>query len=212
MADEIFEYFRTEFPLSWQGSGCTPEHEKIYSDLLPEALISYWREYGFSGFGDGRVWLIDPLKWRQITEILLGGITHPQLAEDAEYIPIVRSAFGKVWFWTPGYGMSVVMNPVTGTVFFESKFSVSEDADNRAIRAFFGVADNEQFDIEDNDDVGLFDRVLERVGRLRDDEVYGFVPAVIYGGALIPQNVSVFPIIAHLILLREFMGDNQHPV
>ncbi|TEA08734.1 GAD-like domain-containing protein [Mycobacteroides salmoniphilum] len=209
MVDEYFEYFLAEFPLSWRGAICTSEHERIYSGLLPEALISYWNEYGFSGFGAGRVWLVDPLEWRQITEILLDGIRHPQLPKDARYIPIVRSAFGEIWFWTPDFGISITLNPVLGTVFFGTK---SQNVDDKTIQAFFVGADNERFDIEDNDGIGLFDRVLERVGKLQADEIYGFVPAAIYGGALAPENVSVFPIIAHLVLLREFMGNNQQSV
>ncbi|MET9326822.1 GAD-like domain-containing protein [Tsukamurella sp. NPDC003166] len=206
MADEVFEYFLTEFPLSWRGSECSAEHENTYAGRLPDALLSYWREFGFSGFGDGQVWLVDPLQWAPITPILLSGIRHPQLAADAEYIPIVRSAFGQVWFWTPGFGLSVSLNPVTGLVFFHARFDVLDDADNRAIRAFFGTADKEDFDLLDEDETGLFDTVLERNGQLRPDEVYGFVPAAALGGTLSPQNASVHPLLAHLVLLRDFMG------
>lgn len=212
MIDEDFEYFLTEFPLSQQGPACTAEHEKAYSNRVPGALIAYWRSFGFSGFGEGRVWLVDPLEWETVVEIILTGIRHPQLPDDAQYIPVARSAFGEIWFWTPGFGWSLNLNPVRGTVFFSSLDPGAADNFDLALATFFSVADKERFDIKDNEDEGLFDRVLMRVGQLEYNEVYGFVPAIMYGGPLVPENVSILPLLPHLVLLREFMGDDQQSV
>ncbi|PVB19108.1 GAD-like domain-containing protein [Mycobacteroides abscessus] len=209
MPDEDFAYFLTKFPLSIPGPACTEEHARIYTGLVPDCLVSYWREFGFSGFGSGLIWLVDPIEWKVTTdEVLLDTIRHPRLGEDAQYIPFLRSAFGQVWFWTPGYGISLIVEPVRGTVFFRSPArDTSPSGLERSMQSFFTASSVERFDLRDPDEEGMFDRVLDRLGPLRFDELYGFVPGVRLGGAMTVENTNVFQIHVHMALLRTAIAD-----
>lgn len=209
MADEYFEYFLTKLPLSIAGPACTDEHVRAYTGVVPDCLISYWREYGFSGFGNGTAWLVDPIEWKLTTdEVLLDTIEHPRLGKDAQYIPFIRSAFGKVWFWTPGYGISLSVDPVRGTMFFQLPARKLTPAGfERSMQAFFTTADSDVFDFRDNNDQGMFDRVYEHLGALRSDELYGFAPGLLIGGAAIVEATHLFQIHVHMALLRSVIGN-----
>lgn len=212
MADEDFEYFLTKLPLSIPGPQCTDEHVRTYTGLVPDCLISYWQEFGFSGFGNGTAWLVDPIEWKLTTEeILLDSVQHPRLGDDAQYIPFARSAFGKVWFWTPGYGVSLVVEPVRGTMFFRQPArDLSVSGLEGTMKAFFGASDSERFDFLDREEQPMFDRVYEHLGALQFDELYGFAPGLRIGGAAIVEATHLFQIHVHMALLRSVIGDHWY--
>lgn len=211
MADEYFQYFLTKFPLSAAGPACTVEHVNTYKGLVPDALIAYWQEFGFSGFGDGIVWFVDPIEWKATAELLLDGLRHPQLPEDAQFIPIARSAFGKVWFWTPGYGITLILEPADGTAFPRALQASRPNSDlDSAVQAFFsGGAKKDRFDFLDNSEEHRFDRVSKRLGPLQFDQVYGFAPGIVLGGPVVPENTHLFEIHAHMALLRAAIADRE---
>ncbi|RIT59355.1 GAD-like domain-containing protein [Mycobacteroides abscessus] len=212
MSDEDFEYFLTKFPLAIHGPQCTDEHVRAYTGLVPDCLISYWQEFGFSGFGNGLIWLVDPIEWKLTTEeILLDSVQHPRLGDDAQYIPFARSAFGKVWFWTPGYGVSLVVEPVRGSMFFRSSGNDSSKEDFEwALKAFFTGTEKKQFDFLDREEQPMFDRVYEHLGALQFDEVYGFAPGLRIGGAAIVEATHLFQIHVHMAMLRSVIGDHWY--
>ncbi|SHU79912.1 GAD-like domain-containing protein [Mycobacteroides abscessus] len=212
MADEDFDHFLTKFPLSIPGPACTDEHVGAYTGLVPDCLVSYWQEFGFSGFGDGLLWLVDPIEWRLTTnEILLDTIRHPRLDADAQYIPFARNAFGKVWFWTPGYGLSLVVEPVRGTVFFgASAPRTTPEGLSGALKAFFATAKKPGLDFLDKNEDPMFDRVYAHLGALQFDELYGFAPGLRIGGAAIVEATHLFQIHVHMALLRSVIGDHWY--
>lgn len=212
MSDEDFEHFLTKFPLSIPGPQCTDEHVRAYMGLVPDCLISYWQEFGFSGFGNGLIWLVDPIEWKVTTEeILLDTIRHPRLGDDAQYIPFARNAFGKVWFWTPGYGVSLTVEPVRGTVFFGAPApNTTANGLSGALKAFFATAKKARLDFLDREEQPMFDRVYEHLGALQFDELYGFAPGLRIGGAAIVEATHLFQIHVHMALLRSVIGDHWY--
>ncbi|QSN26538.1 DUF1851 domain-containing protein [Mycobacteroides abscessus subsp. abscessus] len=210
--DEYFECFLEELPLSIPGPACTDEHIRAYTGLVPDCLISYWREFGFSGFGNGAAWLVDPDEWKVTTdEVLLDAIRHPRLDERAQYIPFIRSAFGKVWFWTPGYGISVSVEPARGIMFLKPPARKSTPSGlQRSMEAFFTASDKDRFEFFDNDEAPMFDRVYEHLGPLQFDEVYGFAPGLRIGGTAVVESTHLFQIHVHMAFLRTAIGDNWY--
>lgn len=206
MADEVFEYFLTKLPRTQDGAACTQEHIDTYRGLVPDALLSYWKEFGFAGFGDGIVWLTDPIEWRHTTKILTEGLNHPDLDNDVTYIPYARTAFGKTYFWTPGYGGALSVDPIYRRAFYTGQ--THSGAADRALQAFFGSSNRSRFDLEWGD-VPLFESVPERCGPLTYDLMYGFVPAVALGGAASVETAAPFDIHIHLELLKELAGEWQ---
>ncbi|MEU9806872.1 GAD-like domain-containing protein [Mycobacterium sp. NPDC050853] len=212
MADEDFEYFLTKLPLSTPGPSCTEGHVRAYTGLVPDCLVSYWQEFGFSGFGNGLIWLVDPIEWKVTAEeVLLDAVQHPRLGADGRFIPFARNAFGKVWFWTPGYGVSLIVEPARGSVFFGSPAIGSSTEDlGGAIKAFFATGKKERFDFFDNNEEGMFDRVYEHIGPLQFDEVYGFAPGLRIGGVAIAESTHLFQIHVHMAFLRAAIGNDWY--
>lgn len=214
MADEDFELFLTKLPLSIQGPACTGEHARAYTGLVPDCLVSYWQEFGFSGFGNGTAWLVDPIEWKVTTEeVLLDRVRHPRLGVDAQYIPFARSAFGKVWFWTPGYGISLIIDPVRGLLFFKPPArKLTPSGFERAMQSFFGASTMERFEFYDRNEEPMFERTYQHLGALQFDELYGFAPGLLIGGAAIVEATHLFQIHVHLALLRSVIGDDWYVV
>ncbi|ADG76887.1 GAD-like domain protein OS=Tsukamurella paurometabola (strain ATCC 8368 / DSM / CCUG 35730 /CIP 100753 / JCM 10117 / KCTC 9821 / NBRC 16120 / NCIMB 702349/ NCTC 13040) OX=521096 GN=Tpau_0237 PE=4 SV=1 [Tsukamurella paurometabola] len=177
MTDEHFELFLRDVPLTTAGPACTQQHLDTYRGVLPNPLLSYWQEYGFSGFGDGIVWLTDPLEWQATTTLITAGITHRPLGTDATYIPILRTAFGEVWFWTPGFGKSLVVAPVNATAVCTG-LSRPNDL---SLQSIFAMGSPSRYDFKPlGFPDGVFTRVLAQCGKLDFDQVYHFNPSVIH--------------------------------
>ncbi|CAM4085596.1 GAD-like domain-containing protein [Tsukamurella strandjordii] len=174
MTDEYFRLFLKDLPLTTPGPACTQEHLDTYRGVLPDPLLSYWQEYGFSGFGDGIVWLVDPLEWRDTTTVITAGIEHAALGADVTYIPIVRNAFGDTWFWTPGFGKSLVLHPTSATAIT----SVHRGEDDLSLQAFFATSNQQTYDATSvNYPGGLFAATLDQCGPLEFNQVYHFTPS-----------------------------------
>lgn len=59
-------------------------------------------------------------------------------------------------------------------------------------------------DIEDEKEKKIFKRAVKKLGALRADEMYGFEPALVIGGAPKLDNLVKVKVIEHLILLQQF--------
>lgn len=214
MADKYFEHFLTKLPLSIRGPACTDEHVQAFTGLVPNCLISYWQEYGFSGFGNGTAWLVDPIEWKVTTEeVLLDAVQHPRLGKDAQYIPFARSAFGKVWFWTPGYGISLIVDAARGVLFPKPPArDLTPSGLELTLHAFFTASGMDRFEFFDRNEEPMFERVYEHLGALQFDEVYGFAPGLLMGGPAIVEATHLFQIHVHMAFLRTAIGDDWYVV
>ena len=77
------------------GAAPVPE-ERLdeFSDKLPPLLIDLWRTVGFAGFGDGKLWLCDPVAWR----VPVDAWTRDLPGKD-QWHAVTRGAFGKLTLW-----------------------------------------------------------------------------------------------------------------
>lgn len=214
MTDEHFECFLKDLPLSIVGPACTDEHTRGYAGLVPDCLISYWQDYGFSGFGNGTAWLVDPIEWKgTIDEILLDGVHHPILDADACFITFMRSAFGKVWFWTPGYGISLIVDAARGILYPKPPARKSSPSGlELAMHAFFGASSMDRFEFYDRNEHPMFERTYQHLGALQFDELYGFAPGLMVGGTAMVEATHLFQIHVHMALLRAAIGDSWYVV
>lgn len=57
--------------------------------------------------------------------------------------------------------------------------------------------------IESSDFLGLFSRARKKLGPLKSDEMYGFVPALMLGGSEALENLEKVNIIEHLTFLSQ---------
>ena len=67
-----------------------------------------------------------------------------------------------------------------------------------AAKAFFSTQNKQPFDFED-----LFAPALKTLGRLKPDEMYGFVPALALGGPSTLEHLQKVKAVEHLMLLAQ---------
>ncbi|RML45035.1 hypothetical protein APX70_200188 [Pseudomonas syringae pv. maculicola] len=77
------------------------------------------------------------------------------------------------------------------------------DDPDLAIQSFFAMSDREDFDMEDHDGIPLFERAVQKLGCLNEDEMYGFQPALVLGGSITLQNLVKLDLEVHLTILHQ---------
>lgn len=72
------------------------------------------------------------------------------------------------------------------------------------LQSFLSMVEREDFDMEDADGEFLFERALQALGPLGEQELYGFEPALVMGGKAVLGNLRKLQLDVHLTILRQF--------
>jgi hypothetical protein len=187
--DEDFKYF-------YEDKGFNPEihvqpvPERIinkYRYKLPDQLISYWKQYGFSGYGKGLFWVVNPEEYDDVLDTWLGE-TH-FVEQDALYV-IARSAFGDLFVWGDKTGQGIKIVPSYGMIFpGDNSERIRKGMQDKLIQWFFSGQDKKSLDDNDEYEKPMFDRAYKLLGELAPDEMYGFEPALVLGGKAVVENL-----------------------
>lgn len=168
-----------------------------FKGKLPDQLLAYWQAHGWCGYADGLFWTVNPQDYEPALEAWLG--QSPLVEEDALHI-IARTAFGHLLLWGERSGFCLEL-------FAPGSFAVRQETANQvndlefAARTFFSVQAREQYEFD-----GRFQPALQRLGRLKRDEMYGFVPALALGGRADVDQLQKVKAVEHLVLLAQ-LGD-----
>ena len=94
--EEYFEYFVNKMGASFCRREVPLSTRDKYKDRLPSLLISHWEKYGWSGYGDGIFWTVDPAEYDVFIPdwLATSGINHAET-----FHVIARSAFGDLYLW-----------------------------------------------------------------------------------------------------------------
>jgi hypothetical protein len=201
--DEYFDYFLRKMGPASDRRYVPPSTIEYYRGRLPDRLLSYWEEYGWCGYSDGRFWTVNPQEYEPVLEAWIGDT--PFMEQDSYHV-IARSAFGKLLFWGERSGCSLEIQPWDALA-FPSKAATEYIVEGRAEEAvswFFAGLRPEYFDTVDDEGQQLFDVVRKKLGSLKSDELYGFVPAVALSGAATLANLQKVKAIEHLVVLAQF--------
>lgn len=147
-------------------------------------------------------WTVDPDEYEDLIDEWLEDTKLEQL--DAFHV-IARSAFGDLYACGKKTGRSVTiacpLNKISALP-KGLKPKSKEDLD-LSIYSFFGSSDKSRFNLKDESGKLLFDRAVERLGKLASDEMYGFEPALVLGGRMRRENLVKVKTDAHLTILRQ---------
>ena len=191
--DEMFLGFLAEFGQATSRQEVPQSSIQRYSGILPDRLLDYWQEHGWSGYGDGLFWTVNPQEYEPILEPWLSA---SGLKMDEKHFVIARSAFGELYVWGARSGLLLTVSSYLGRY---SHLNLEQTIDlNTQIGAFFYMRN-----LTDDRLDGLFDEALARLGSLKPDEVYGFVPALALGGSLTVDNLQKVKIIEYLEFLSQ---------
>ncbi len=192
--DEDFECFLDDFGPSIDKRYVPPTSIERYRGKLPDQLLAYWEEHGWSGYADGLFWTVNPQDYEPALEAWIGDT--PFMEQDAYHV-IARSAFGELYFWGEKTGDSLsLFAPGSYCIPRESRF-VGEKMDF-GMRVFFSGLSRDDADFDD-----MFTPSLKKLGRLKQDEMYGFVPALGLGGPSTLEHLQKVKAVEHLVLLAQ---------
>jgi hypothetical protein len=190
--DEYFEVFLEQFGPALDRQDVPPTALQHFSGKLPDSILGYWQEHGWCGYADGLFWTVDPEDYEPALQSWLG---NTQFMETDAYHVIARTAFGHLLFWGERTGPSlqlfapgayaVSMKPATGDMCLEG-------------RMFFSVQEKAPYDFGN-----LFAPALKKLGPLKPDEMYGFVPALALGGPATLDHLRKVKAVEHLVLLAQ---------
>lgn len=206
--DEYFGYFYKDkgFGPAIETASVSPEAIARFKEKLPDQLLNYWRQYGWSGYGKGLFWLVNPDEYEPALEAWIGDT--PLMEQDAYYV-IARSAFGELFLWGAKTGQSLKIKSLWGMTFpSDESEDIVQGKSDRLVRYFFSTLKAKDLDQKDHLDKPLFDRALRTLGPLAPDEMYGFEPALAVGGKAELKNLRKVKAVEHLVILAQ-LGERQ---
>ena len=192
--DEMFAYFLKKMGPAFARRDVPASSIERYRGKLPDQLLAYWQEHGWSGYADGLFWTVDPQEYEPVLEAWIG--TTPFMEQDALHI-IARSAFGGLYFWgaRTGYALKLF---APGAYVLPMNDTPSGESLDQQVQMFFGYTKRAPNDFDD-----LFAPALKKLGHLGHDEMYGFVPALALGGPADLAHLEKVSAVAHLVILAQ---------
>ena len=195
--DEDFAYFLEKMGPAIDKRPVPPSSIERYRGHLPDQLLAYWEEHGWCGYADGLFWTVNPQEYEPVLEAWIGDT--PLMEQDAFYV-IARSAFGDIYLFGGNSGRDLhIIAP-------DSKMMPLQENTldlNASVQAFFGTQNRRACDFSDVNGKMLFDPALKKLGRLKCDEMYGFVPALALGGPATIDHLRKLKAVEHLVLLAQ---------
>ncbi|WP_415674755.1 GAD-like domain-containing protein, partial [Vibrio neptunius] len=195
MNDEYLALFLSKFGSPTEVVVATSEQIERYRGILPDKLLEYWQQMGFSGFQDGLFWITNPAEFEDVLESFLKGT---EFADYDNYHVIARNCYGQLFLWGERTGASLDIAPHLNWILTDqgNESEIAKGEANSAIQSFFGFQNLEYIDLNASSKP-LFPSVLKTYGPVGKDEVMVFTPYLFMGGkksvdAMAKENLQVF--------------------
>lgn len=192
--DEVFSSFIEVFGQPINHQVVPAESIERYKGKLPNQLLTYWAEHGWCGYGEGIFWIVNPEEYEGVVASWLEGTVFEH--RDSYHL-IARGAFGVLYLWGEKTGPSIKIESVFSKCVIHDLGGDGEDMD-RKLQSF--LLANE---LEYNDLGNMFKRAKRKLGALKHDEMYGFVPALMLGGPDTLDHLEKLKSVEHLMLLSQ---------
>jgi hypothetical protein len=193
MMDEFFAMFLEEFGEQINRKEVPISSLERYRNRLPKQLLTYWKEFGWAGYADGLLWIVNPQEYEGVVSVWLEGT---ELEGVDTFHVIARSAFGELFLWGETSGPAISIDPLDAYAIIPHCFDcVLEDMELKA-KSFFAFMSKSPRDFE-----GFFELARKKLGPLDDTHMYGFVPALALGGPRDVQKLQKLSAVEHLTFL-----------
>ncbi|MCP4326544.1 MAG: DUF1851 domain-containing protein [Alteromonadales bacterium] len=170
-----------------------------YKNKLPDRLLEYWATYGFSGWGNGMLWTVNPSDY---TDIINHWLENTPFINNDNYHVIARTAFGSLIIWGENSGQSIEVISCYGMIFpSDASKKLKQQGGDKLIDIYLATTTKKSLDIQDVDSNPLFERAIKKLGMLQSDEMYSFVPSLLLGGEAKLNNIEKVKIFEHLSFL-----------
>lgn len=192
--DKVFARFLEKFGSPVDRQEVPASSIERYRGKLPNQLLEYWAEHGWCGYGDGIFWIVNPQEYEGVVASWLEGT---EFEKRDTYHLIARGAFGDLYLWGEKTGFSLKITSVFSRCVIHD-FEPTPEQMDRKLQDFIVSRKVDSNDVED-----LFKAARKKLGTLRHDEIYGFVPALMLGGSASLDHVEKLKAVEHLILLSQ---------
>lgn len=203
--DEDFEYFLKKFGPPVERRSVPKSSIDRYRGKLPDQLLVYWEEHGWAGYGDGLFWTVDPQEYEPVVDAWIG---NTRFIEEDAYHLFARGAFGDIYLLGERSGNELHIVAADSILMKPSQAPSDRD---RGVRSFFGAQIRGANDLSDVNGKRLFASALNKLGPLKYDEMYGFVPALALGGPATLDHLQKVKAVEHLVLLAQLSELRMHP-
>ncbi|WP_277850716.1 GAD-like domain-containing protein [Moellerella wisconsensis] len=195
MRNEFFEAFIDEFGDATTSRYASAEEIKKWEEKLPELLLMYWHDEGWSSY---LFTIVNPADYEDVVDEWL----EDTYLEDIDiFHAIAINGFGNLYLCGERTGQSVVISPMFNTIFIQKKEIKREHTNksrNISIQTLFGFAE-----VEGHNKKGLFEKSVKKLGPLGDNEIFGFEPALTLGGELDIKYIQKVDARIHLSILSQ---------
>ena len=157
--------------------------------MLPPEIVYLWTEYGFGDYGDGLIKVVDPRDYMDSLYSWLG-------SQDFHKIPIMVSAFGDIFYYRK---LENDENDVSLLDIHYRRIDVCAYSYEEFFEKYISNTEIKERVLRKN----LFDQAVEKLGSLKYNEAFFFVPALVLGGGEDIKYVSKGDAYTHQHLLLE---------
>ncbi|MBI6574483.1 DUF1851 domain-containing protein [Pseudomonas viridiflava] len=192
--DKVFARFLEKFGGPVDRQDVPMSSIERYRGKLPNQLLEYWTEHGWCGYGEGIFWIVNPQEYEGVVASWIEGT---ELEKRDTYHLIARGAFGDLYLWGEKTGFSLKITSVFSRCVIHD-FEPTPEQMDRKLQDFIVSRK-----VDSNDVENLFSQARRKLGTLRHDEMYGFVPALMLGGSASLGHVEKLKAVEHLILLSQ---------
>lgn len=208
MRDEDFALFIEEIGEATHRSPVPASALSAWKGKLPDQLLTYWKDEGWCGYANGRLWTVNPEDYEDLVDEWLEGSPLEQI--DAFHV-FARSAFGHLYLCGERTGHSAtVCCTINAIMALPADLKPQSAADrDLSVRVFFSSSSLDDFDYKDESGLPLFERALALRGPLVPDEMYGFEPAIVAGGQWRLDQLRKVKLDQHLTLLRQLAAPSS---
>ncbi|MBO2635276.1 MULTISPECIES: GAD-like domain-containing protein [Shewanella] len=184
----------------------TPEELARYRGVLPDLLLAIWETVGFSAYADGGLWLVNPADYEDVLERILEPTV---FIEQDIYHVIARNAWGELILWGEKSGNNLDITPSMQWVCTNptnAPEQIAASKANEAMRWCLCMTQKSFLEANDEKDKPMLERAIAKLGKLDEDEMYGFAPFLFMGGKKRLENLQKVNIHTHLNLIAD-MGE-----
>jgi len=171
-------------------SRCSIKLVEKYQGILPEVLINTWVEQGFQKFGEGFLWTVNPDEYSYLLKLFV-----PQF-NTLDTQVLFRTGFGDFIFMHNNqiYSYSVVTSLLLKV--------------GQKLETFIEFNLSRTSSLNDGYFFNTYKKVYKILGRISEDEMYAYIPALQMGGEMKIENLYKQNMKAYLMMIAKLT--NEH--